>query len=165
MIQDLYTILNERPSDAAAIDALHELAFGPGRFARAASILREGTIHDPTLSFVALHGDEMIGSVRLTAIRIGDRPALLLGPLAVIPEWKGRGAGKALMRISVAAAKAAGHQVILLVGDEPYYGLFGFRPLDPYRITLPGPTDPARTLVCPLVDGALDGLAGMATKA
>ncbi|MBB5752805.1 GNAT family N-acetyltransferase [Prosthecomicrobium pneumaticum] len=165
MIQHPYNILAERPVDAAAIDSLHELAFGPGRFARAASILREGTAHDAALSFVALAGERMIGSVRLTPIRIGGRPALLLGPLAVVPEWKGRGAGKALMRTAVAAAAAAGHQVILLVGDEPYYGPFGFRPLAPYRITLPAPADPARVLVCGLVEGALDGLSGMATRA
>jgi predicted N-acetyltransferase YhbS len=162
---DSFTVLAERPQDAAAIEALHEKAFGPGRFARAASLLREGVPHDPELSFVATSGVDMIGSVRLTPIRIGVRPAILLGPLAVVDDWKGRGAGKSLMRTSLAAATEAGHQVVLLVGDEPYYGPFGFVRLKPYQISLPAPADPMRVLVCPLVEGALVGLAGAAERA
>lgn len=163
---DSFTVQAERPEDAAAIETLHEASFGPGRFARAASLLREGVPHDPALSFVATAGLDMIGSVRLTPIFIGDRPAILLGPLAVVDGWKGRGAGKSLMRTALAAAREAGHGVVLLVGDEPYYGPFGFRMLPPpYRITLPAPADPKRVLVCPLVDGALEGLRGVARRA
>ncbi|MBN9059260.1 GNAT family N-acetyltransferase [Kaistia sp. MMO-174] len=162
---DSFTVLAEQPADDPAIEALHEISFGPGRFVRAASLLREGVPHDPELSFVAKSGERLIGSVRLTPIRIGGRPAILLGPLAVVPEWKGRGAGKSLMRTSIAAAREAGHEVILLVGDEPYYGPFGFQRLRPYQITLPAPADPARVLVCPLTDDALEGLGGAAERA
>jgi len=162
---DSFTVQAEQPADDAAIEALHEISFGPGRFARAASLLREGVPHDPELSFVARSGERLIGSVRLTPIRIGGKPAILLGPLVVVPEWKGRGAGKSLMRTSIAAAKEAGHAVILLVGDEPYYGPFGFIRLKPYQITLPAPADPARVLVCPLTDDALEGLGGAAERA
>ena len=165
MMIDSFTVQAERAEDDAAIEALHEAAFGPGRFARAASLLREGVPHDPELSFVATAGLAMIASVRLTPIRIGHRPALLLGPLAVVEGWKGRGAGKSLMRTALAASREAGHEVVLLVGDEPYYGPFGFVALPPYRITLPAPADPARVLVCPLVEGALEGLAGPACRA
>ena len=84
----------ETPADAPEIDALHEDVFGPGRFARAAFRLREGVPHDPRLSFVALTDERLIASVRLTPIRIGVRPALLLGPLVVKSAFKGRGAGK-----------------------------------------------------------------------
>lgn len=162
---DSFTILAEEAADDPAIEQLHEHAFGPGRFARAASLLREGVPQDRSLSFVARSGYELVGSVRLTPILIGARPALLLGPLAVVHGWKGRGAGKSLMRTSLAAAAEAGHEVVLLVGDEPYYGPFGFRPLAPYQLTLPAPADPARILVCPLVEGALEGLGGAVTKA
>jgi len=162
---DSFTVQAEQPADDAAIEALHEISFGPGRFVRAASLLREGVPHDPELSFVARSGERLIGSVRLTPIRIGGKPAILLGPLVVVPEWKGRGAGKSLMRTSIAAAKEAGHAVILLVGDEPYYGPFGFIRLKPYQITLPAPADPARVLVCPLTDDALEDLGGAAERA
>ena len=37
----------ERPTDAAAIDALQHAAFGPGAYARAAFRVREQAPHDP----------------------------------------------------------------------------------------------------------------------
>jgi predicted N-acetyltransferase YhbS len=155
----------EQPADASEIDTLHAEVFGPGRFARSAYRLREGVAYDPRLSFVACAGDRLIASVRLTPIRIGGRPGLLLGPLVVRPEFKGQGAGKTLVKIALEAAKAAGHAVVLLVGDEPYYGSLGFTRLAPYALTLPGPVDPQRVLVAGLSEGALDGLSGPVTQA
>ena len=67
----------EQPGDAAAIDKLHERAFGPGRFARTAFRLREGVTPRMDLSFVARIGSMVVGSNRLTEIHIGDHPALL----------------------------------------------------------------------------------------
>jgi predicted N-acetyltransferase YhbS len=159
-----FTFRLEEPVDDAEIESLHSNVFGPGRFARAAYRLREGVRHEPDLSFVAHAGQELIASVRLTRIAIGGRPALLLGPLVVKPEFKGQGAGKALVRMAVEAARAGGHQVVLLVGDEPYYGPLGFVALKPYAITLPGPVDPHRVLVAGLAEGALEGLSGPATR-
>jgi predicted N-acetyltransferase YhbS len=152
----------ESPVDDAAIEAIHEEAFGPGRFARTAFRLREGVPHDGPTSFVAVHDGALVGSVRLTAIRIGDTPAMLLGPLAVRPHLKNRGVGKALMRISMEAARVSGHRVVVLVGDLPYYWPFGFRAVKPGTIEMPGPVDPARLLVAELAPGAADGLKGAA---
>jgi predicted N-acetyltransferase YhbS len=160
-----FTYRRENIADGPAIEALHEDVFGPGRYARAAFRLREGVAHDPDLSFVALADRRLIGSARLTPITIGGWPALLLGPLVVATEFKGRGAGKTLVRISLGAAREAGHAVVLLVGDEPYYGPLGFEHLKPYAITLPGPVDPHRVLVAGLQEGALDGLSGAAESA
>jgi predicted N-acetyltransferase YhbS len=160
----LFTYRLEQPDDDLAIEALHADAFGPGRFARAAYRLREGVAHDPALSFVAHAGEEMIASVRMTAIAIGDRPALLLGPLVVLPACKGQGAGRTLVRMAVEAAGEAGHALVMLVGDLDYYGPLGFSRLRRYQITLPGPVDPDRVLVAGLVEGALDGLGGPATR-
>jgi predicted N-acetyltransferase YhbS len=152
----------ELPADDPVIEDLHARAFGPGRFARAAFRLREGVPHDPGLSFVATLGDRVVASVRLTPIRIGTWPALLLGPLVVDPEFKGKGAGKKLVRISLEAAREDGHRLVLLVGDEPYYGPLGFARLPPYAVTLPGPVDPARVLIASLAPNAAVGLTGRA---
>lgn len=157
-----FTVRRERPEDADIIDHLNAEAFGPGRYARSAYRIRERGQHDPGLSLVAEANGQVVSSVRLTAIRIGGRPALLLGPLVVGSLWKARGAGKLLVRSALDAARAAGHSLVLLVGDEPYYGPLGFRRLRPYQVTMPGPADPARVLVAELVPGAADGLAGQA---
>jgi predicted N-acetyltransferase YhbS len=153
-------VSRERPQDAAAVLQLEERAFGPGRFARSAYRLREGNPHDPALSFVARIATLTVGSVRLTRIRIGARPAALLGPLTVDPAFRSRGIGRRLVDAAAAAAREAGHRLILLVGDEAYYGPMGFRRLKAGSVVMPGPVDPARILAMPLVADALDGLAG-----
>ena len=160
-----HTLRTEREDDQPAIDALHDEVFGPGRFARSAFRLREGVAHDRSLSLVAEIGGRLVGSVILTPIMAGGRPALLLGPLAVATEWSGRGIGKSLVRGALAAARDAGHAVVLLVGDEPYYGPLGFVRLAIGALKMPAPVDPNRILVAALRPGALEGLAGAVTPA
>jgi predicted N-acetyltransferase YhbS len=155
-----FTILPETAADAEAIERLNERTFGPGRYAKSAYRLRENVDHDPALSFTARVGTLLVGSVRLSPIRIGAAPALLLGPLTVEPAFRGRGIGHALMLRSLEAARAAGHWLVLLVGDEPYYAKAGFRRIPKGRATMPGPVDPARLLVCELVEGAFEGVSG-----
>jgi predicted N-acetyltransferase YhbS len=150
----------ERPRDAEAVKQLEERAFGPGRFARSAYRLREGNPHDPALSFVARVSTLVVGSNRLSRIRVGGRPALLLGPLTVDPAFRSKGIGRMLVEASVTAAREAGHALVLLVGDEAYYGRMGFRRVAPRSVAMPGPVDPLRVLALELADGALEGLAG-----
>ena len=76
---------------------------------------------------MALLGDRLIAAVRFTPITVGGaNGALLLGPLAVDPDFAGQGFGKRLIAEAIAAAKAAGLKLVVLVGDEAYYGRFGF---------------------------------------
>ncbi|MGZ5896788.1 MAG: GNAT family N-acetyltransferase [Xanthobacteraceae bacterium] len=154
------TILPETADDAVAIERLHERTFGPGRYAKTAYRIREGVEHDPALSFTARIGTLMVGSVRLSPIRISDSKALLLGPLTVEPPFRERGIGKQLIERALATAKAAGHKLVVLVGDEPYYARAGFKRIPKGRVHMPGPVDPARLLIAELVDGAFDGVSG-----
>jgi len=156
-------IAPERAEDCAAIDGLEARAFGPGRFARSAYRLREGNPHDRTLSFVARVSTLVVGSIRLTAIRVGTAPALLLGPLTVDPAFRSKGIGSMLIDAALEAAWRRGHEIVLLVGDEAYYGRMGFKRVAPGGIVLPGPIDPARLLVRELRERAAQGLAGRAS--
>ena len=160
MTQLPLVIRPESALDAEPIERLHERAFGPGRFARTAFRLREGTSHRPELSFTALVGTLLVGSVRLAPVWAGEAPALVLGPLAVEPAFESRGIGGALIRRSLDAARAGGHALVLLVGDEPYYGRFGFKRVPPRQLALPGPVDPDRFLALELLEGALEGARG-----
>ncbi len=152
------TIAALRATDIPAVERLDDRAFGPGRFAKSAYRLREGAEPDFALSCVARVGTLLVGANRMTAIRAGDAPALLLGPLTVDPPFRERGIGRALMEFSLAAARAAGHRLVFLVGDEPYYAKVGFRRVPKGRVTLPGPVDPARVLYCDLAEGAFDSV-------
>jgi predicted N-acetyltransferase YhbS len=154
------TILPETADDAVAIERLHERIFGPGRFAKTAYRLREQAAHRAELSFTARTGTLLVGSVWLTPIRIGQTKALLLGPLTVEPAFRERGVGQALIERALKEASARGHRLVILVGDEPYYGKCGFKPIPAGRAIMPGPVDPARLLVAELTVGAFEGVSG-----
>ena len=154
------TILPETIKDAQAIERLHERTFGPGRFVLSAYRLREHVDHLLDLSFTARIGTLMVGSVRQLPIWIGDTKALLLGPLTVEPPFRDRGIGRALLQRALSDAKAKGHRLVLLVGDEEYYGQVGFKRVPKGRATMPGPVDYNRILVAELADGAFDGVSG-----
>ena len=160
----------EAPQDDDAVEQLAAEAFGPGRFSRSAFRLREGVEHEHALSFVALMekidggGEELVGSVRLTRILVGEEPALVLGPLVVARTRKNLGIGRELMHRSLTEARTRGHGFVILVGDHPYYSKFGFHVVRHGRITLPGPVDPARLLYCELVPGNADRYSGAARR-
>ncbi|MBV8568651.1 MAG: N-acetyltransferase [Methylobacteriaceae bacterium] len=153
-------ITPESAADSQAIEKLNDRAFGPGRFARTAYRLRERVLPDLALSFVARVGTFLVGSNRLTPVLCGGTQGLLLGPLAVDPAFRSRGIGEALVERSLAAAREAGHKLVILVGDEPYYARMGFRRVPVGRLSLPGPVDLQRLLYCELFPGAFEGVSG-----
>lgn len=155
------TLLTETANDAQAIERLHERTFGPGRFVLSAYRLREHVDHLLDLSLTAHIGTLLVGSVRLLPVCIGDTPALLLGPLTVEPPFRGRGIGRAMLERVLGDAKAKGHRLIVLVGDESYYGRVGFKMIPKGEVDMPGPVDRARLLVCELAPDAFDGVSGM----
>ena len=122
--------------------------------------MREQVAHSLDLSFTARIGTLLVGSVRLSPVRIGEAKALLLGPLTVEPPFRERGVGQALIARALEAARASGHRLVILVGDEPYYGKCGFKRVPPGRAIMPGPVDPERLLVLELIEGAFEGVAG-----
>ena len=154
------TILTETANDAQAIERLHERTFGPGRFVLSAYRLREHVDHLLDLSFTARIGTLLVGSVRQLPVCIGDTRALPLGPLTVEPPFRSRGVGRALLEHALKAAREKGHRLVLLVGDEPYYGRVGFKAVPKGRATMPGPVDYSRLLVAELVDGAFTDVSG-----
>lgn len=150
------------PADLPDVLALHARTFGPGRFARSAYRVREGTPPISRFCLQAKVAGDLVAAIRFTEVTVGGKPGvLLLGPLAVEARYAGLGYGKRLIADGLEKAKAAGIAVVLLVGDEPYYGRFGFKRLPPGRIRLPGPVDPARMLAAELREGALAEYSGL----
>jgi predicted N-acetyltransferase YhbS len=153
--------LPETPAHDPEIEHINEEAFGPGRFTRAAYKIREGGPHERALSFVATYGGAVIASVRMTRVTAGKGRALLLGPLAVRPDYKYVGIGRKLVRIALEAAEKAGAPAVILVGDEPYYGPLGFRRIPRGQISMPRPVDLDRLLAVEFEPGAVARLTGM----
>lgn len=152
-------------SDCKAIGELHSKIFGPGRFARSAYRVREGSPSREDVSpfcRIACLGPKIIASITFTDIMIGETEgALLLGPVAVDPDYRGRGIGSNLINEGLKTARSAGRSIVLLVGDEPYYARFGFKSIEGGRIIFPGPLDPTRLLGLSLRKDALLQSSGM----
>ncbi|MBL8587392.1 MAG: N-acetyltransferase [Methylobacteriaceae bacterium] len=151
---------DERDSDVAARERLLDAAFGAARFAKSSEALRAGRLPAAGLSLAAREGAEAIGTVRLWHVRIGDRPALMLGPLAVAASHRSLGVGAMLMREALWRAAQRGHKAIVLVGDAPYYARFGFEAALTKGLDWPGEVDRARLLGFEIEPGALTGATG-----
>jgi predicted N-acetyltransferase YhbS len=158
----MVTIRDEKKSDAAAREALLDAAYGAARFIKTSERLREGRLPAERLSLVAIEDGRIVGTVRLWPITAGpEREALLLGPLAVDPAYRNRGIGSGLMRRAIARARMFGHRAIVLVGDTPYYGRFGFSADQTGELWMPGHFDRHRLLALDLQPQALAGARGL----
>lgn len=156
------TVQAIEPGDLPDVLALHARAFGPGRFARTAYRIREGTQPISRFCLLSKVGGELVAAIRFTEVTVGGKAGvLLLGPLAVEERYRGLGYGKQLIQQGLDNARSAGVALVLLVGDEPYYGAFGFKRVGLASIKMPGPVDPARMLAVELREGALAEFQGM----
>lgn len=156
-----FAIRAERGSDAVAREALLDACFGPSRQARTCQRLRDERLPAEGLAFTAVHRGRLVGTIRLWHVRAGGQAALLLGPLAVDPTCRNFGIGAALMEHALAAAIARGHDVVILLGDAPYYARFGFSARKTGELSLPGTFERDRLLGLELREGALTGAWGM----
>lgn len=135
-------------ADDQFVEQLQALAFGPGRFAKTAFRIRERHPIDKSLSLIAEIDGKAVASVWMTPISVGSLDGYLLGPLATDPAYRGRGAGKMLVKeVSKMALAREGVSFVLLVGDHPYYGPLGFAKTTHGAIQFPGPVDPDRVLL------------------
>jgi predicted N-acetyltransferase YhbS len=158
----MITIRHERSTDIPARERLLDAAFGTARLRKTAERLREGRFAADGLSLVAIENGRVVGTARLWHIAAGlGRPALLLGPMAVAADTRNRGIGTMLVKRALAEAKRLGHRAVLLVGNAPYYGRFGFSAEATVALRLPGPFQRERFLGLELIAGALDGARGL----
>ena len=156
-----FAIRAERASDATAREALLDACFGENRHMRTCQRLRDGRAPAEGLALSAVRKGKLVGTVRLWHVSAGGVPALMLGPLAVDSAHRELGVGAVLMAQALAAARARGHRAVLLLGDAPYYGRFGFSAAKTGALTLPGAFEPERLLALELEEGALDDAWGM----
>ncbi|KAF0092815.1 MAG: GCN5-like N-acetyltransferase [Hyphomonadaceae bacterium] len=145
------SIENDSANNDAALEAIYAKAFGPGRFTKAAAVLRAGNACIYGLSRVVFaetnDGEKLIGGCRLwRIIDAQDNKAIFLGPIAIDGEYQGLGLGAQLMQEVLAACDASGQKLIMLVGDMSFFGQFGFEIVPENQISLPLPVAQNRLL-------------------
>ena len=158
----VYQLTEETPQDHWEVEALYDLCFAPGREALSSYRLRDGVAKVAPLCLVLRDAGVLAAAIRYWPVRVGGQPVLLLGPVAVHPTRQGEGLGGMLIHESLAEARRLGWQRVLLVGDAPYYGRFGFARLD--GVQMPPPTNPERVLGLDLAPGAWEGVRGAVEK-
>jgi predicted N-acetyltransferase YhbS len=158
----MITLRHERPADIAAREALLNEAFGDTRTRKTSERLRERRLPADGLSLIAADGKRVVGTARLWHVACASgQSALLLGPVAVAADCRSRGIGAALVRRALRDARRLGHGAVILVGDAPYYGRFGFSSDKTAAVRLPGPFERDRLLAIELKPGALDEARGL----
>ena len=158
-----YSIVPDAPEHAAAVEALYDDVFGPGRFAKTAERLREGNAPIADASLVALDSEGLTGVVRVWPVTVGEKGrAAFLGPIAVAERRRGNGVAFKLMERAIGVCREQGYAAVILVGDLEYYERFGFKPSGD-RFQLPGPVDQRRVLIRDLSvrAGKLEGALGV----
>ena len=164
MTNPQFHIHPQTDADNAAVENLLDAAFGIDRHTKTSYRLREGEKPLPGLSFVASDSDDnIVAAISFWQIHIGKNgpDAILLGPLAVMPHRQSNGLGQRLMAHGIKAAEKDGHQLIILVGDAPYYAKAGFKKVPADQMIMPGPNDPERLLYLELKSDALTSAKGL----
>src|SRR6202035_2447885 len=156
-----FAIRAEEASDVVAREALLDACFGENRSLRTCQRLRDGRAPAEGLALSVVAEGRLVGTLRLWHVSAGDRPALVLGPLAVDNTCRKLGVGAALMDHALAAARARGHRAVVLLGDAPHYTRFGFSADKAGEVPLPGSSERERLLALELQAGARDGAWGM----
>lgn len=154
-------IRQEEIRDLAGIELLYRKSFGTVSPSSPVSYLRDASPMLEDLSLIAEDKGEIVGTLRFWPVVIGPvTNALLLGPVAVAPGWHTRGLGAQLINLGLGRARDAGHRIVILVGDGPYYGRFGFSRQVTQGLQLAHTVEQERFLGLELVPGAMQGVNG-----
>jgi predicted N-acetyltransferase YhbS len=137
----------------AMIEQVLDRAFGEDRLNRTSYMIREGMDWLPALSFAALDEDGMLaGTIQAWPVALTDaqdraHPLIMIGPVAVLPEYQDQGYGRAMMAALSAGIEPEAPLPQVLIGDTDYYRRFGFTNEYTGGWRCPGPWEPERLMV------------------
>ncbi|MEV3853634.1 bifunctional class I SAM-dependent methyltransferase/N-acetyltransferase [Streptomyces sp. NPDC050095] len=149
----------ETDGDRAAVHAVNAAAFPTPDEAGLVDALRadEGAWLEG-LSCVAEAPDGTVAAHALiTRCTVDGAPAAALAPVAVLPEYQRTGAGSAVVRAVLEAARARGERLVLVLGHPEYYPRFGFTPASAYGIKAPFEVPDEAMMALDLGGGAASG--------
>ncbi|WP_300666111.1 GNAT family N-acetyltransferase [Fluviicola sp.] len=127
--------------------------------------LRNSEAFVPELSLVAETDGKIAGYVLLTKLKIiaddlKETESLALAPVAVLPEYQGKGVGGKLIRTAHQKASELGFHSIILLGHSDYYPRFGYEMTKKFGIKLPFDVPDENCMVIELSENALQHVSG-----
>ncbi|WP_318209682.1 MULTISPECIES: bifunctional class I SAM-dependent methyltransferase/N-acetyltransferase [unclassified Streptomyces] len=146
----------EAAGEASAVRPLVAAAFGSEAEAELVDALRrDPDAWLPGLSYVAEAPDGSIAAHALiTRCLVDGAPAAALAPVAVAPAYQRTGAGKAVVRAVLDAARLRGEPLVLVLGHPEYYPKFGFVRASEYGIK-PGFEVPDEAMMALVLDDSV----------
>lgn len=127
--------------------------------------LRKSDVYLPELSRVAVVGNEIVGAICYSKAWLKHaadhaKEILTFGPLCVAPEWQGCGVGGLLLKETLALAKEAGYEGVVIFGEPEYYPRHGFQTCDHFGITTADGKNFEAFMGIELVEGGLADFGG-----
>ncbi len=123
----MVTIRPEQADDIPAVRRVHEAAFSTAQEADLVDRLRSSG--KAAVSLVAQDASNVIGHILFSPVTF-DPPAAItafgLAPMAVLPGHEKHAVGRRLVQNGLAECHARGACLVVVLGDPPYYGRFGF---------------------------------------
>ncbi|MFF7712951.1 GNAT family N-acetyltransferase [Streptomyces sp. NPDC007988] len=152
----------ETDADVRAVHAVNAAAFPTEDEADLVDALRrDPSAWLPGLSWVAEAPDGSVAAYALlTRCLVGGEPALALAPCATAPEHQGQGAGSAVIRAALDAARVRGERLVVVLGHPEYYPRFGFGAASRLGIR-PGFEVPDEAMMAMVLDGSPEAPQGM----
>ncbi|WP_416899305.1 MAG: GNAT family N-acetyltransferase [Minwuia sp.] len=144
-----YTMLDD--AARSALTALLDVSFGPDRHSKIAYRFRDDVPEDERFGMAAWDGDLLVGAIQYWPCHVDGVDAQLLGPLAVAPAYRGRGAARGLVNRSLQLVEDAGTDLVVLIGDPKLYLQYGFTPASGQSLVIEGEPD-HRVQMKPLTD-------------
>lgn len=146
-------IRHSHTQDAIEIEALLDACFGKERINRTAYALRKGSSAIDAYSFVITNDGIIIGSIACSSVvlfhddNINPIPMIMVGPIAVSPDYQGCGYGRMLVEKILDQKNADDIRPLIMIGDPEYYERYGFRAIMENDWILPGPYENRRLLL------------------
>jgi putative acetyltransferase len=134
------------PAEFDDVMAVERAAFGQDDEAELVEALLGDPSAQPSLSLLAIEDGRAIGHVLFTNAQLENATrsvsAVILAPLAVVPEAQGRGVGGRLIEVGIERLERSGTDLVFVLGDPGYYTRHGFAPAMPHGLAAPYDVSP-----------------------
>jgi putative acetyltransferase len=118
----------EQPGDEPEISSILVAAFDDASEADLVARLRMSDSWVPELSMVVQQEEQLVAHALLSRVTAGESEALVLGPVAILPDHQRGGLGTALVRMGLERARKLDYECVVAIGPPAFLTACGFRP-------------------------------------